>query len=1022
MIMKLHFYKSLSIFLVCFLSGITLVAQEDSTQDGILVETTITDSQGTGIPFAQVTLGNGLLNYLSDAEGKIRFYAKPDNILLISANGYKDSSVALNEGIPEEGIVLEQGLFNAGIQNQITLPGNIQTTKRETVSAIPQISGSELESQPGLVFQNSLQGRLAGLSVRLTTSGLGNNLPDIYVRGLSRDGDNTAITIVDGVERPLYFLTAEEIESIEVLKDASAKILYGPRAANGVVVVKTKRGATNTEYIRATAEYGVAMNTRMAEYLGSAQYATLYNEARQNDGLAPFYSQTDIQGYENSSGVNDLRYPNADYNDYFIDEMNPFRKASFLYSGGSEGARYSIITGYVGGDGIEKIGNPVKQDRFNVRGNLDIDISPSLTAHIDGNGIIESRNWGKLNQDAFFSRINSHRPNEYPFVIDDPNFLVDDTPLGEDVIPPLGGSFQNSGSLYGDLVYGGFQQYQYFYGQTNFGLDLDLSSVAKGLKATTNLYFDNYQFQASDQISNPIRYAQEILTDSNGQDSLGYIQLNNRQISSNVSERSNDIERNFGWTANVEYETQLNEQNVFKFTLGNFYYINDLRGRTQKIENTNTFLKANYAFNDKVFVEWTQSVMGSNRFAKGERYKYFSSIGAAWVLIDNGLSDAGLFDYLKIKSSYGLLGYDRATDFYLYDTRYSNNGNQSFGERNQGGAGRTGFNNFGNPDLRWETSYEFNVGAEGWLVDRSLKFEVNYFNTLRDDIIYNNPASVFSDISGGFNPPQNLGRVSNQGIDGSITYLGKSGDFKYDLGANFLIVKNKLKENNTINNPNAYLDPRGYSTDAIFGYVAEGLFRSQDEVEAHPFQTLGDYGVGNIKYKDLDGDGVITDQDRTVVGNSFPRASIGFQAYLQYKRWAVSLLTTTELGVDFVKNNAFYRNAGEGKYSTLALDRFHPVNNPSGDQPALTTTNAANDFRTSSFWVDSASFLRLKNAEISYTIKGDTYFAKMLRLHIRGTNLFIISDEKDLDPEVPNSGVNNYPLFRTITGGVTVGF
>lgn len=1019
--MKIHDIKIGILFAVLLGFHLNLCAQGSGN---LRVDSKVTNAEGDPIFNAKIVLGNGLVTTYTDKEGTFSLEAKTGNIMMISALGYKELVIDLSMATPPKEIVLENANLYDTKAYELALPAGLTTTKRSFAGATDQVRGEELESYPDIVFSNSLQGRLSGLTARMTTNGLGNNSAQLFVRGLSREGSNGAITIVDGVERPIDFLYAQEIESVEVLKDAASKILYGPRAANGVILITTKRGKANTKVFRASVEYGVALNTRMAEYLNSAQYATLYNEARANDGLTPFYSQDQIIGYRNSTGENDQLYPNADYNDYFVADANPFRKAYLEYTGGSEGAKYALLAGYTGTQGIEKVGPAAKQDRINIRGNLDIDLSPSLVAHLGANGIIESRSWGKLNQDQFFSKIRNERPNEFPFEIKDPNFLAEDTPLGEMLIPPLGGSFIRPNSLYGDMVYGGFQEHQFFYGQVNFGLDLNLDQVLEGLSVRTDLSFDNYQLHEADQINNPIRYAMQTITGSNGQDSTAYVKLNNRQISTNRSESRDNIERNLGWTSNIRYQPKINDRNDLSLTLSHFYYINDRKGSRQKDENTNTFLRTAYSYKDRVYVEWTQAVMGSNRFAKGNRYEYFSTLSAGWVLSEeNFMKDIRHLDYLKLKSSFGRVGYDRATSYYLYDTRYSDNGNVKFGERNQTtGIGRTSFTNLGNPNLKWETSQEFNVGVEGLAFQKSLHFEFNYFNELREDIIYSNPSAIYSDLNGAINMPQNMGRVTNNGVDGKITYYGRSGDFRYDVGANFLYVKNEIDRANTIDNPNRYFNRMGNPSDAIFGYVSKGLFKNQQEVDEAPFQALGTYGVGSVRYEDLNKDGVITEQDQRIIGNSFPRTSLGVNANFHYKGFGLHVLGTSELGVNFMKNNSYYRNSGEGKYSVIALDRFHPVNNPNGSQPALTTYYPANDFRDSSFWIEDASFFRLKNVEFSYTLSNDTHIAKMVRFHLRGTNLFVLSSVEDLDPEVPNSGVYNYPLFRTITGGVTVGF
>ncbi|WP_220763874.1 SusC/RagA family TonB-linked outer membrane protein [Flavobacterium sp. UMI-01] len=1021
-IMKNPKIKLLSVFFILIQFGLSAYAQNQK-RPSIKVQSKLVNDKEQPISNALIVLGDGLVQTHTDAQGNFSLEADAENMVHISANGYKDKVILLSSETVKDKVVMQTTPLFEGKQHTIELPAYGKTTQRALTGAISKISGTALESQPDIVFSNALQGRLAGLSARMTTNGLGNNVPNLFVRGLSREDVNGAITIVDGVERSIEFLNAEEILSVEVLKDATAKILYGSRATNGVVLITTKRGIKNTQVIKGSVEYGANITSRKAKYLNSADYATLYNEALANDGFPAKYSAQDILGYRNSTGVNDLLYPNIDHNSYFLNDTNPFRKAFFEYSGGTDASQYGIFLGYIGTDGMEKIGDTPKQDRINVRGNLDFDATKNLKAHISINGIIESRNWGKLGQDGVFGKINSERPNEFPLVITDPNFQGEGASLGDEVIPPLGGSFENPTSLYGDLMYGGYQENVFFYGQTNFGLDYNLNQLVKGLSIATNLSFDNYQSHTADQISNPIRYAVQKGFDVNGDPVVSYTQLNKRIIERNRTERASNITRALGWTSNLKYSTLINKDHKLDFDLSYFYYLNQDTGRFQNIDNSNTYLKTNYSVKNKYYLESTIALMGSNKFAKENRHFLASSLGLAWVLSEeNFLKDSKWVNFLKLKSSYGVLGYDSATDFYLYDTRYYRNGTFNLGERNITPAvPRTGLNNFGNPNLLWERAKDFNVGVEGSLFKNTLQFEVNYFNENRDRIIFNNPA-FYTSVNGGLNTPQNVGAVENNGVDGSVNWLGTIGDLKLNIGANFLYTKNKVKATNQAQFPDTYLNAVGNSSDAIFGFVSNGLFKTQQEVDNAPFQALGEYGVGNVSFKDLNNDGVINEQDKTVIGNSFPRTTLGFNLDAKYKGFGLSVLMTSEMGVDIIKNNAYFRNSGEGKYSVLATDRFHPINNPNGSQPILTTLDSSNDNQVSTFWMENASFLRLKNTEFSYSFSNDLWTVKTVKFFVRGTNLFVLSNVKGLDPEVPNSGVNNYPLFRTITGGVTLGF
>lgn len=980
------------------------------------IESRVVDENGRAVNNALVTVGEGMVQTYTDATGSFTIKCKVDNVLVITAMGYEDRIIDLGVGTMPPEIRLSAAYAFDSQHDLIDLPANTVSTQRQLVGAVGRISGDELRSQPDLNLSNALQGRLSGLTVRMNAGGLGNATSSLTVRGLAREGGNDALTVVDGIERPLDFLMAEEIESIEVLKDASSKILYGPRAANGVIFVTTKKGKPNTKVIKASAEYGMTMSTRMPEYLGSAEYATLYNEARQNDGLPPLYSSNQIEGYRQSTGENDLLFPDADYVDYFLRNVNPFRKANLEYAGGNQDVRYAFMGGYIGTEGMEKIGETPKQDRFNIRGNLDIKITGALSAFIGGNGIIETRKWGKLDMGSVFTAISSHRPNEYPFVIHDPNFTGEGAELGQEWIPPLGGSYIRPRSLYGDMVYGGMQEYQFFYGQTNFGLDLSMDKILTGLSAKGLFTFDNYQYQSQNQINNPIRYG--VIPGEAGNE---YVQLQNRVISGNRSEQDDNISRNTGWMASLNYERTFS-RHAISTNLSHFYYLNEDSDRRQHVENTNTFLRAVYGFDRKLYIEATGAIMGSNRFAAHHRFQFFPSIGAAWILSSEDFMKGSSIDFLKVKGSFGILGYDRATSFYLYDTRYSNNGNVQFNERNQRNEKRISFDNFGNPDLQWEISREFNLGVEGYMLNNSLGFEANYFNEFRDRIIVDNPGSMYSTINGTRNIPLNLGQVANQGIEASVNYFKTIGKFSWRVGGNLMYVKNKVKKTDEVNYPDTYLRQIGRPSDAIFGWESNGIIRDENQLANGPKQVMGRYGIGNLAYQDLNKDGVVDELDQRMIGNSFPRTTLGINVYLNYKGFGLFMLGTSELGVHTLRDNSYYWSQGEDKYSVFVRNRFHPVNNPMGSLPALTTFAAQNDFRASTFWMEDASFFRLKNIELSYTIANTAWTVKQLKFFARASNVLVISAIKELDPEALNAGVDRYPIFRTLTGGLTFSF
>lgn len=981
----------------------------------------VTDEKGLPIGNALVTVNEGTQELRTDGKGAFSFSSVIGASVTVEAAGYSTKVLTLDGDALPVSISLTPSLLFTAASDVVRLPLNTATTRRQFTGANGQVSGSELAKYPDLSLHNTLQGRVMGLYVSSNTGGLGNNVASLFVRGLQRQDNNGALLLVDGIERPINFMNPEEIASVQVLKDPVSKSMYGPRAANGIVLITTKRGKENTKILEVSSEYGYSTATRLPQYLNSAQYATLFNEARANDGLAPFYSAAAINGYRNSTGENDLLYPNVDYYNYFIQRSAPIRRITVNYSGGSNNTNYALVLGYTGAAGFEKVGVTPQQDRLNLRGNLNFKVSDDFSVFADAAGIIEVRKWSGWNQDQVFGALSTHRPNEYPLLINDSGLLKVGSPLGLAYFPPLGGSRERPDNLYGQLLYGGSTSHNYFYGQTNFGMDLGLGRFVKGLSVKSVFHFDNYQFFQSGRDNVPVTYATQVLTASTGRDSVAYTALRQRSDQQRDQRQGEDISRVYGLTTSLNYMVG-NDVSNFRSSLTYFYYRNEDRNSYQNIENINTSYKGAYSYKNKLYFDGIVSMMGSNKFARGNRLKFFPSAGAAWVLSEEDFLKGSKASFLKLKASAGILGYDRATDFYLFQSRWQDNGTINFGEvSNTFSSGRSVLNVVGNPGLQWEKSREWEVGIEGLLFGNKVGLEFNYFNTLRSDIILN-PANLYSSLAGGYFGRLNLGKIKNAGFEGEVNWKGQAGKFGISTGLNFTYSKNEILATNDVTPLDQGLNVLGNSTDAIYGYVSKGLFKSQQEIDNSPRQLLGPYTIGDVVYEDLNRDNVIDARDRKVIGNSFPRLTVGLNIGFSYRNFSLSVLGVSQTGADNVLNNSYYRFDGITKYSEAALNRYHPVNNPSGMYPRLTSAFSANNNATSTFWLQSSNYFRLRNAELAYTLSKGAAVVKGMRIFARGTNLFVLSENKELDPEAINSGVTNYPFYRTVTFGFSFKF
>jgi len=1019
---QIYKYLVFSFFWSLLSLCLTVYSQENAKTnkpENVTVRSVIVDEGGKPLQNVVITDAKETIIAYTANDGKFEINAKNNSSLFIETLGYERKIISIQDNSIPESITLKKIPFYQGEKDDILFPAGISETKRNTIGAVGVIKGETLHSYPDILLSNMLQGKLSGLNVSMNAGGLASNPSSLSVRGNQRGGSNPIITIVDGMERPIDNLLPEEIESIEILKDATAKIMYGARAANGVLLITTKKGEKLKQIIKIGVEYGYGQVTRTPEYLDAYEYALLYNQARQRDNLVPLYSSADIEGYQNSTGTNDFRYPNVDFNDYFLENSNNYHKLSLVFSGGDERTQYALITGYSGTDGLEKIGTKPEYNRLNMRGNLNVKINDLISGFIGLALQYDRTIRSNLSHNSVYQAISNTRPNEYPLIIDEGIIKSDTTGL-----PALGASFTNPDNLYGALQYGGYSRNQNLNGQTNFGLDFNLNKYLQGLSAKAYLSFDNSFFGIESLSTSAATYAQRFIKKADGTDSLLLTQLKKTNLTDDVRLSNTFNQRTSGWFANVNYNYEF-EKHALKFDLSNIRLKQEFTGSSQDIKSVNYILRGNYVYGNKYIVEGDLSYMGSSKFTGDNKYQLFYAGGLGWILSEEEFFKTlaqEQINYFKIKTSLGLLGYDASTTYHLSQNRWLNNGTFQFNNGNS--TSKIRLDVVGNPGLRWEKSRQFNLGIEILAFNRKLATEINYFNELSFDQIEKADA-IYSSLYGSLFPYTNLGKVANQGVEIELRWTETTnGGLRYSIGGNMLYSKNKVLKANQINYPDDYRSMIDKPSDSMFGYVTEGIFGKDVQLDDHPLQTFGPYGNGDIAYKDLNNDGVINTLDRKKIGNAFPRFILGLDFNFSYKNWGLYLLGTANLGVKSWLNNSYYWMRGENKYSIMAFESYHPESNPNGKYPALTTTPGANNYMNSDMWIENSSFFRLKNMEISYTIQNKHVesFIKSTKIFCRGSNLFVLSKIKDLDPEALNAGILNYPVMRTLTAGVNITF
>ena len=1009
--MKTLYIYIILMLLLPFFSESNIYAQKRSKQYSE-IKAKVVDKEGNPIQSVRITVDEGIFESSTDKQGEFSLKVTDNSTLVFDVPGFEPQYLGVSVIKQNPVVVMEKSIPYGGVKDEVELPFR-KTIAREIVGATSTIDEDAISSSNQMNVLNILSGKAPGLNVSQVPTEPGRSATVLNIRGLSRSAtDNAPLIIIDGIERPLEDLTPEEIESITVLKDATSKILYDPKAVNGVLLVKTKRGIKYKRDRQFNIEFGAQTPVRMPEYLNSADYATMYNQARINDGLSPYYTQTDIDGYR--MGTNPVLYPDVDFHKLCLNDHMSYRKAIAQFRGGNESAQYYVNATYAGYGGYEAVGKNNTSNKFNLRVNLDYKVNDWLKAFVDIAGQMEFYTTNYMSADKLFSRLSSHRPNAYPIKFSDPG-----NPGTE-----IYGAMENANlsssreNIYAEMALGGSKENTVRKGQTNIGFDLSLDRYVKGLSAKAYVTFDVYNYLVVGKNENFSSYRPIF----NENSLIGKELLTVEKKVSDKSRIADQMYRNYGYFGQLSYDRTFQAKHQLKSDLVIFQSRRENLGSSQDDVNRTFALRTNYVYNKKWIAELDMAVMGSSRFTKGNRYGYFPTVGVAWIASEEKfLKDKEWLDFLKIKASTGLLGTDNYFDFFLFESRWNTSQSTHFGPKLEEDVNTSTLVHVGNPDLTWEKSFEINIGAEASFLN-CLTADFNYFNNYRYDIL--TPTTSFSSINGGELMYRNYGSVRNQGVELALEYSGNIGKLHYSIGGNTIWSKAVYEKTDDMEGLSSNRKKEGKPVDTRFGLIAEGLFKSGDEIAAHPVQDFGPVQIGDVKYANINNDHHINENDMLPIGNEYPRFQFGLNINLAYKGFELSLSGSGMAQYDIYLNNSYYWMREDQKYSTFVKNYFNPSTGE-GKFPRLTTQQNQNNYRSSSLWMRSGNFFKLRDAMLSYSLPQNItnkMTLKQVKLFVRGSNLFTISSIKDLDPEYIDAGVTGYPFFRSFTGGINVVF
>ena len=1061
-------------------------AQTDSQDNKIVVTGTVFDSANIPVAGANLMVKGTDTGTIADGDGNFTITVPYSGAtLVVSFIGFTTKEVPLagqtkvKVVLEEEATALEETVVIAyGNQKRATMTG-----------AISSVSVKDLTQSPSANVTNALAGRLPGLTVTQFGGGEpGKDQANFAVRGISSysGGGQSPIIIVDGVERSLSSLDPNEIETFSILKDASATAVYGIRGANGVIIVTTKRGAPQEKpTVEFKAQWGLAEPVSYPDYLGSADYARLYNQALKNDNpnwqndsyvLSKMYSDEMIANWEKAKGDNTdgLGY-NIDLFDY---AFRPALQQNYTLSlrGGGKRSRYYAMVGYFNQDGNYRYSNLNKNystnggyNRFNLRTRLDIDITHNLYVNINLGGQISDINESGGGSDNIIFTANT-TPPIYPVLLERNAHPGNETYYLDHPGGLLFGNSLYSKNILGEIAYMGYKKTHYIDFQTNFTIGHKMDYLTEGLKIEAMLSYDINEGHIIDRsssrkIANNEQfggYATFYPVDGLGVYSdpmkVRYSGAYTPAIADFTVD--NTINNSYGassanarmyFQAKIDYDRTFGEHNVTAMITGN---LSDRKiGNNVAYRYQGMAARATYNYANKYLFEANVGINGSENFSKKHRYGVFPSFSLGWVISEEKFmaSSRNWLDYFKIRGSVGWVGNDQGIGRFLYVQYYNNTSWPSWGlgqELNQSMGGGLSEGDLANPDLRWERGIKYNGGIDMTMFRNRFKLSVDGFFERRWDIITNTGGSYvigIPDVFGKVSSYVNAGEVINRGVDVELGWSDRVGrDFSYYIKFNMGFARNKIINMMEIERDVPWMQETGKRVGEHFVYVVDHFVADQAEADllnamndGKGYQPWGKLVPGDVVYKDLNNDGKIDDQhDKKAMGNpKTPELQFGIPIGFSYKGLDLSLLfqgaalTSLQLNgpavYDFPSMGA--QGNSMGKVKAMHLDSWTP-DNTDASYPALHLgTHLNNKNSSSSLFLYDASYVRLKNVELGYSLPQkwvSKAHLQQVRIYVQGMNLLTFDklSKLNMDPETGDGNGSWYPIQRVYNFGVNIVF
>lgn len=1022
----------LLLMLVLLMSGQLLFAQSRQ------VTGVVKDPAGETIIGASV-LEKGTTNgTITDFDGNFSLNVSSDKaVLVISYVGYKTQEISiagknsLIVTLPEDTETLEE----------VVVVGYGAQKKESVVGAISQVSSKELLSSPAANVSQAIAGKISGVITTQTSGAPGSDDTQINIRGRATfAGDGSPLILVDGVERSFSQIAPDDIESISVLKDASATAVYGVRGANGVMLITTKRGKEQKPEVNLTANWQIQSPTRKDTYLDSYQSVTLLEEALANDGLPSQFSANDIEMYRKSvagqlNGLEAMLYPNVDWYDQVLKSSAPAQRYNVSVRGGTKRMRYYASGEFYDQKGLVKnlsqdmYGNSSSPSyrRYAFRANMDLFLTKDLTFSVNFGTRFEERRGSNTNESNNYSE-TFYELNHTPGWLFPVSYEVQN---GESTRTLYGGSSQYQNNIVGRLAQGGYYRATNTINETNFIVDYKLGWLTEGLSAKGMVSFDY------DSYYKRLFSADFATYELNDRDNYTQIDAYNRFNTDGELAYSKATSTTYKlyMEAQLNYARSFGKHDVTAMVLYNqndYRYNSELAKRYQGLVGRLT-----YGYDDRYLAEINAGYNGSENFIKGKRFGFFPAFSVGWRVSNEAFMEdtQNWLNNLKLRASYGQVGNDiykvnGVDQRFLYEEKWSQINNDYY----FGSAGTTGIFEAQYPNLfvTWERAHKYNFGIEFGLWNGLLNGNIDFFHEKRNNILtqyLSRPQWVGVALAAG-----NLGETKNSGYEIELKHANHIGnDFNYSVGLTYSHASNEIVSMDEPASKTDYRKREGHPINQYFGLVCDG-FVTQADIDGGnlPVSTFGTVKAGDLKYRDMNKDGFIDERDETFIGYSdIPENTFALTLGANYKGWGFSVMFQ---GVDHVSRyydaEAMFAFVGGGKVKEHHLDRWNPAvseaeNLARAKYPLLHYDSYGDhNQRGNSFFLKNGAFVRLKNIELSYTLPQN--WIKVVgmsdcRLYVNANNLITWDHLDDLtDPE--SNGSNRYPIMKTVNFGVNIKF